>query len=96
MIENSEHETLTMSDICSSIGTSWRTLDRAFKERFGLGPKAYLQCYRLSSVRNEILIRRGDALITDIANDLGFWHMGQFARDYKLLFGELPSQSRQR
>ena len=23
----------------------------------------------------------------------GFWHMGQFARDYQRHFGELPSQS---
>jgi AraC family ethanolamine operon transcriptional activator len=30
--------------------------------------------------------------ISDVANDWGFWHMGQFAADYKKLFGELPSE----
>jgi len=28
-----------------------------------------------------------------MANRHGFWHMGQFAKDYKNLFGELPSQT---
>jgi transcriptional regulator GlxA family with amidase domain len=28
----------------------------------------------------------------DVANAWGFWHMGQFARNYKRQFGELPSE----
>jgi len=28
-----------------------------------------------------------------VANAWGFWHMGQFARDYRRLFGELPSDT---
>jgi transcriptional regulator GlxA family with amidase domain len=34
--------------------------------------------------------------IADAANAWGFWHMGQFAKDYRTLFGELPSQTRAR
>ena len=34
-----------------------------------------------------------DTKILNIANDWGFWHMGQFAADYKSLFGELPSET---
>ena len=34
-----------------------------------------------------------NAGIRDIANRYGFWHMGQFAADYKKLFGELPSKT---
>jgi transcriptional regulator GlxA family with amidase domain len=29
--------------------------------------------------------------ISEIALDCGFWHLSQFAVDYKLLFGESPS-----
>jgi AraC family ethanolamine operon transcriptional activator len=29
----------------------------------------------------------------DIANLVGFWHMGQFAKDYRKLFAELPSET---
>ena len=32
--------------------------------------------------------------IRDIANRYGFWHMGQFAADYKKLFGELLSKTK--
>ena len=31
--------------------------------------------------------------ITDVANNWDFWHMGQFAADYRKLFGELPSET---
>jgi AraC-like DNA-binding protein len=34
--------------------------------------------------------------ITDVANEWGFWHMGQFAADYQSQFGELPSETRNR
>ncbi|MCK5375915.1 MAG: helix-turn-helix domain-containing protein, partial [Acidobacteria bacterium] len=33
--------------------------------------------------------------VTDVANNWGFWHMGQFAADYRKMFGELPSQTLQ-
>jgi len=29
-------------------------------------------------------------IIADLANEWGFWHMGQFAKDYQRQFGELP------
>jgi AraC family ethanolamine operon transcriptional activator len=31
--------------------------------------------------------------VVDIAAQYGFWHMGQFSKDYKNLFGELPSST---
>jgi AraC family ethanolamine operon transcriptional activator len=31
--------------------------------------------------------------IADVANRWGFWHMGQFAADYRRQFGELPSET---
>ena len=68
-----------------------RTHNRAFRERFGIGPKAYLVRQRLSSVRAELLRAPADSQIADIANGWGFWHMGQFASVYREAFGELPS-----
>jgi AraC family ethanolamine operon transcriptional activator len=60
---------------------------------FGIGPKAHLQCHLLSAVRDQLLTRSGHSLTADIANSWGFWHMGQFAADYRKLFGELPYKS---
>jgi hypothetical protein len=48
---------------------------------------------QLSRVRNDLLRFDEGESITDLANVHGFWHMGQFAADYRLLFGELPSKT---
>ena len=86
-------ESATVRDLCSNTGVALRTLNRAFRERFGIGPKAYLMRRRLSSVRTELLHAPGGTLVADVANRWGFWHMGQFAKDYKAMFGELPSET---
>ena len=95
-IETDRHETESVGDICAATGVSWRTLDRAFKERFGIGPKAYLQRMRLTGVRNDLAESPPDTFIADVANIWGFWHLGQFAQDYRKLFGELPSETLRR
>jgi AraC family transcriptional regulator, ethanolamine operon transcriptional activator len=87
-------ENTPIGTICTETGVSWRTLDRAFHERFGIGPKAYHSRLRLSRVRSELLEVGADCLVSDVANKWGFWHMGQFAKDYCQLFGELPSETR--
>ena len=86
-------EAIRVRDICRETGVTWRTLDRAFRERFEMGPKAYLTRCRLGGVREALAAGPKDLRIADIANAWGFWHMGQFARDYKRLFGELPSET---
>jgi AraC family ethanolamine operon transcriptional activator len=92
MISSPEPRISTVKDLAHAAGCSERTLRRAFHERFGVGPKTYMLSQRLTGVRREL--RRSDpqnAIIVDIANRWGFWHMGQFAADYRLFFGELPS-----
>ena len=32
-------------------------------------------------------------IVADTANARGFWHMGQFAADYRRMFGKLPSET---
>jgi AraC-like DNA-binding protein len=92
-INENSSEAIGVRDICSNTGVALRTLNRAFRERFGIGPKAYLVRQRLSSVRVELLHASADTLVADVANRWGFWHMGQFANDYKGMFGELPSET---
>ncbi len=88
------NENLPVSTLCAEAGASWSTLDRAFKERFGLGPKAYLTRLRLGRVREELCNSPPEVPIVEVANAFGFWHMGQFAKDYRAMFGELPSDAR--
>ena len=84
---------LSIADLCAEIGTSWRTLDRAFREKFGIGPKAYYTRIRLNRVRNELTRNADVTNVAEAANQFDFWHMGQFAKDYRTLFGELPSRN---
>ena len=91
-LEDHRHEAVAVGEICADTGVSWRTLDRAFRERFDVSPKVYLKQQRLAAVRIELLICPGDTVIEDVDNNRGFWHMGQFARDHQGLFGELPSE----
>ncbi|MFC1657079.1 helix-turn-helix domain-containing protein [Candidatus Moduliflexota bacterium] len=85
-------EPITVGDLITVSGASWRTLDYAFRERFGITPKEYLKNIRLNGARRELReADRSSAKISDIANRWAFWHMGQFAADYRRLFGELPS-----
>ncbi|CTQ52964.1 transcriptional regulator EutR [Roseibium album] len=87
------HENLRVSVLCREVGVSWSTLDRAFKERFGFGPKSYLLRLRLDLVRESLCNSPREIPIADTANMFGFWHMGQFAKDYRAMFGELPRET---
>lgn len=94
VIEEMCNEALAVKDLCRIAGASERLLRYAFLERFGISPKAYLLAVRLNGVRREL--RSADpstTKIVDVAGRWGFWHMGQFAADYRRLFGELPSET---
>jgi len=89
----STRDAVSVSDVYKYSAVSWRTLDRAFKERFGVSPKQYIVAARLVGVRRALLAAPADTKITEVANDWGFWHLGRFASDYKRMFGELPSDT---
>ncbi len=86
-----------ISELCEAAEMKERTLRNAFIEHVGLPPKTYIQALRLEEVRNALLdpesLRHP---IADVANRWGFWHMGQFAADYRSRFGELPSITMER
>ena len=84
---------LTVREVCRSVGVCERTLRYAFQEQLGVSPKQYLQLVRLDRVRRDLRLAAPSIKIADIANRWGFWHMGQFAADYRRQFGELPSET---
>jgi AraC family ethanolamine operon transcriptional activator len=86
-------EPLTVRELCQASGVSERTLQYAFREYFGVTPKAYLTAIRLNGARRELRDAGSDTVIADVANRSDFWHMGGFAADYRRFFGELPSQT---
>jgi len=85
---------LTVPELCRAAGVSERTLQNAFMERLGVSPKAYLKSFRLH--RAHANLENADprsTKVSDVAKRWGFWHMGQFAVDYRKQFGEKPSQT---
>ena len=84
---------ITTPQICSAIEISERNLRYIFKEMIGLSPMKYIKLIKLNKVRKEIINAKKKAEIHLIANEWGFGHSGQFAADYKKLFGEFPSQT---
>lgn len=84
---------LKISDICDHVKTSERNLREGFKERAGISPKKFIKNMKLNKARKEIKLAKEKTEINIIANRWGFGHSGQFAADYKRLFGELPSES---
>ncbi|HEY1428619.1 MAG TPA: helix-turn-helix domain-containing protein [Candidatus Tumulicola sp.] len=87
-------DTITLLDLSRACGMRSRSLINAFEAITGLSPMDYLKRLRLSAVRSNLL--RADARSTrviDVATAWGFWHMGHFAHDYRVMFGEPPSQT---
>jgi len=89
----SSSDPITVSDLHTQSGVCWRTLDRAFKNRFGIGPKQYIVAVRLASVRKVLQSVPPHRTVTDIASEWGFGHMGRFSSAYNQMFGELPSRT---
>ena len=94
VLSDTEQLPITVSQLCQRIATSSSTLNRAFLEEYGMSPKSYIRARCLSSVRDELAHAPPETKIADVANRWGFWHMGQFALDFRKLFGDSPSQYR--
>jgi AraC family ethanolamine operon transcriptional activator len=85
-------EPITLDDLCRQIYASRRTVIQGFREHLGMGPMAYLKLQRLHAVRRQLLAAEPDQMsVTGVAAHFGFFNSGHFARDYRQLFGELPS-----
>jgi len=88
---------ITLNQLCQEAQVSARTLQHAFLDQYSLTPKAYLRVQRLNEAHKKLVtLSPLNTGVADIAHLSGFNHMGQFATDYRKLFGELPSATLQR
>lgn len=87
----------TIQVFCKNLYVSQRTLRYAFQECLGMSPMSYLKTQRLKQVHCQLKASDpNQTTVTDIAIQCGFWHMGQFAQDYRKMFGECPSETLRR
>jgi AraC family ethanolamine operon transcriptional activator len=89
-------EPVHISQICGQLHVSRRTLHRAFHEALGIGPIAFLRYRRLCAVHTVLRAPANIRTISDVAMQFGFQNLGRFAGYYHQLFGEYPSETRQR
>lgn len=96
-MQSNIEQTLTLTDLCHALGTSSRALCYGFQEMFGMSPMAYLKLLRLQRVHRVLKnAEPSHKTVTEIASQFGFCHLGYFARDYRQVFGELPSETLKR
>jgi AraC-like DNA-binding protein len=85
---------ITRDELADLTGVSIRSLSRAFEEKYGLGPMAFVRQRRLDACYAQLLGSDRDATsVTEVAMSYGFWHLGKFAIAYKETFGESPSET---
>lgn len=90
---------VSLADVCGHAGVSARALQSAFRQHRGHGPMEFLRNARLDGVREALLeaLREaapaGTVRVASVAARYGFLHAGRFAADYRLRFGEAPSQT---
>ena len=79
-----------IADLCRELGVSRRALQQSFQDTLGVKPSVYMRAVRMNGARRAI---KTENSVAEAATLWGFWHFGRFARDYNMMFGELPSEA---
>lgn len=83
-----------MMDLVNAAGVSIRTLQYSFMEQFGVGPMTYVKHVRLRKVYETLKSAMpGECTVGDVAAAWGFYNGSAFAKAYRKLFAELPSET---
>jgi AraC family ethanolamine operon transcriptional activator len=91
---NADFEDIEINALSQKLSISQRQFFNAFKQKYGLTPKQYLQSIKLNKIRKILLLSDpNETNISDIAFEFGYAHMSHFSKIYKEMFGELPSQT---
>ena len=82
------------ADVVDHVPASASTLLRRFAQHLGRSPADEIKRVRMQTARR--LLRHGEDPLAVIADDVGYSHLSQFCREFKLEHGLTPSQFRQR
>ncbi len=88
------HEPIHLADLCAALNLSRRGVEMLFRDSLGIGPNAFLRHQRLHGARRALKAAPPvTGVVKQTALAWGFWHLGHFAREYRELFGESPSET---
>lgn len=94
MMRKNLRSDLTIPAICQDLEVSQRTLEYIFKDFYQMSPYNYFKLLRLNALHQSLNQNNNQTKLTyEIAEELGFFHRGYLASDYKKLFGYFPSET---
>jgi AraC-like DNA-binding protein len=85
------HEPISLSELEQRSHYSRRSLQYAFKARFGCGPMQYLRRQRLWLARRRLVDPGPECNVSSIASACGYLSLASFSRDFQRCFGTSPS-----
>ncbi len=96
-IEANLDRQVSLADITDAAGVHVTTLLKGFKQHYEISPIAYLKQKRLEAAYRTLLAAEPLTIsVAQVATQWRFFHLSRFARDYRQLFGELPSETLKR
>ena len=83
---------MTVEQLSKEIGTTGRTLQRAFNDSLGIAPYSFLLNVRLNAARQELIVSQSNSLsVTDLGAEMGFTSTSKFIEHYRRFYNETPS-----
>lgn len=87
---------LDIETLANISGVSARSLFRQFRKTRGHSPAEFVKRVRLDRARHMLEQAGSEISVIQVALKCGFQNAGHFARDYRSVFGELPSTTLRR
>ena len=92
-IDRHFREPIHLADICRSVGISVRTLQRCFKQCYGVTITSYLKSVRLDAACLDLIASNPSReTVTRIALRNGCSHLGRFSTEFRERFGQVPRE----
>ena len=93
-IDGHFREPVRMKDLCRATGVGVRTVQRNFRQCFGVTVTSYLKDVRLDAAYHDLLAARpSHDSVTTIALQNGCTHLGRFSVEFRQRFGQLPREA---
>ncbi|WP_018240413.1 GlxA family transcriptional regulator [Ensifer sp. BR816] len=89
MMERNLEQTLTIAELAAALGISRRQLERLFLNEVNSSPAVMYKRVRLERAKQ--LLKQGDALLIDVAVEVGFETVSHFGRAFRKMYGETPT-----
>jgi len=95
-IEANWMQPITIEKLTALTGISSRGIFKAFQRSRGYSPMSFAKQIRLQHANRLLSESANQTTVTAAAFACGFANLGHFARDYRQMFGEKPSETLQR